>query len=270
MMRPPSSKTLWNPLPALMPILMVMVILAAGRGPLRAQPPNENVDPQKMVVAAFEYLRGAASVATVTMIIHRPNWERRMTIDAWTRGNDESLFRIVAPAKDRGNGTLKIGREMWTYNPKINRVIKLPPSMMSQAWMGSDFSNNDLAKSDSLIVDYEHRLTGAETVDGHRHYYITSIPHPEAPVVWGMLKLIIRDDHIMLKEEFFDEDHQSVKVLTLEEIAPLGGRPYPRTWRMRKTDADEGFTLVRYEKLVFKERLADMYFRVASLKTERR
>ncbi len=270
MRRTPTTKPFYARLPAIIAILVAMVILAHGHALAQAQPLNEKAEPQEMVVAAFEYLRGAASVATVTMTIHRPNWERRMTIDAWTRGNDESLFRIVAPAKDRGNGTLKVGREMWTYNPKINRVIKLPPSMMSQAWMGSDFSNNDLAKSDSLIVDYEHRLTGAETVNGHKHYYITSIPHPEAPVVWGMLKLIIRDDHIMLREEFFDEDRQSVKVLTLEEIAPLGGRPYPRTWRMRKTGTVERFTLVRYESLVFKERLADMFFRVASLKTERR
>ena len=97
-----------------------------------------------LVKEAVDYYRGKASIATVGMTIHRPEWERTMTIKAWTKGQKDSLFFISAPPKDEGNGTLKKGREMWTYNPKINRVIKLPPSMMSQAWMGSDFSTMTL------------------------------------------------------------------------------------------------------------------------------
>ena len=106
----------------------------------------------QLVEDSFNYVRGKASVSTVMMTIHRPDWQRKMTIRAWTRGQKESLFYIDAPPKDHGNGTLKKGREMWIYNPKVNRVIKVPPSMMSQSWMGSDFSNNDLSKSDSLLT----------------------------------------------------------------------------------------------------------------------
>ena len=108
-------------------------------------------DAQALIDAAVEYYRGSASVATVEMTIHRPAWERAMTIKAWTKGIKNSLFTVVAPPKDEGNSTLKRGTEMWTYNPKVNRVIKLPPSLMSQSWMGSDFSNNDLAKSDTIL-----------------------------------------------------------------------------------------------------------------------
>ncbi len=120
-------------------------------------------DAQALVEASFNYMRGNASVSTVDMTIHRPGWERVVTINAWTKGQKDSLFYIIAPPKDNGNGTLKKGREMWMYNPKVNRVIKLPPSMMSQAWMGSDFSNNDLAKSDSMINEYTHTIEGTET-----------------------------------------------------------------------------------------------------------
>ena len=120
-----------------------------------------------IVQAAFDYWRGDASIAQLTMTIHRPTWERTVSIDAWTQGESESLFVIKAPAKDRGNGTLKKGRGMWIYNPKVNKVIKLPPSMMSQSWQGSDFSNNDLAKTDSLIHDYTHTLDGSTTENGH-------------------------------------------------------------------------------------------------------
>ena len=150
-------------------------------------PAAHGVDAGSIVEDSFKYIRGKASIATVVMTIHRPEWERKMTIKTWTRGQTDSLFYIDAPAKDHGNGTLKKGREMWMYNPKINRVIKVPPSMMSQSWMGSDFSNNDLAKSDSLLTDYSHSIIGTETHDGLTVYLIKSMPKPEAPVVWGML-----------------------------------------------------------------------------------
>ena len=133
---------------------------------------EEAPDPAGIIEKSFNHYRGLASESSVEMIIHRPNWERRMRMDAWTKGTSESLIRITAPAKDKGNGTLKKGHDMWTYNPKVNRVIKLPPALMSQSWMGSDFSNNELAKSDSILNDYTHTLMKTEIQDGRTVYVI--------------------------------------------------------------------------------------------------
>ena len=215
-------------------------------------------------------MRGKASVALVHMTIHRPDWERTVTIKAWTRGEKESLFTILAPAKDEGNGTLKKGREMWMFNPKVNRVIKLPPSMMSQSWMGSDFSNNDLAKSDSIIHDYTHTITGSEVLDGTTVYQITSMPNPDAPVVWGMQKLTIREDGIYLREEFYDEEQQLVKALSFSDLQQMGEKLYPRIMKMEKADKPDEYTLVTYEELAFKDHLPDSLFTLSSLKTSRR
>jgi len=153
---------------------------------------------QAVVEGSFSYMRGKTSVCTLDMTIHRPDWERTITIKAWTKGQNDSIFRIIAPPKDHGNGTLKKKREMWMYNPKVNRVIKIPPSMMSQAWMGSDFSNDDLSKTESLIKDYSHTIIGTETHEGKKVYLIKSTPKPGAPVVWGMQRLKIREDHVCL------------------------------------------------------------------------
>ncbi len=222
------------------------------------------------VKAAIEYYRGDASVAVVDMVIHRPRWKRTMTIKAWTRGQKDSLFTIIAPPKDKGNGTLKRGREMWTYNPKVNRVIKLPPSMMSQAWMGSDFSNNDLAKSDSIIEDYAHTLEGTEIHEGKTVYIIKSIPHPDAPVVWGMQKLKVRSDHILLAEEFYDEDLVLVKAMTGTDIQMLGGKLFPKLWKIQKADVEDEYTLLDYKELDFKKDLPGKLFTVPSLRSLRR
>jgi outer membrane lipoprotein-sorting protein len=200
------------------------------------------------------------------MTVHRPAWERVFTIRAWTKGQDRTLFHIIAPPRDKGNGTLKRGREMWIFNPKVNRVIKIPPSMMSQAWMGSDFSNDDLAKTDSLIKDYTHRLAGSETHEGKKVFIIESIPKPAAPVVWGMQRLKIREDHILLEEIFFDEDRKPVKTMSAHQIEMIDGRLFPRIWKMRKSDAQDKYTRLKYDELKFDTRISDSVFTLTSLK----
>jgi len=227
-------------------------------------------DASALVENSFKYMRGNASIATVIMTIHRPDWEREMTIKAWTRGKKYSLFYIQSPPKDHGNGTLKKSREMWMYNPKVNRVIKVPPSMMSQSWMGSDFSNNDLAKSDSFVNDYIHSIIGTETHDGQKVYVIKSMPKPDAPVIWGMQMLKIREDLIWLSQEFFDEDFKSVKRMTTLEIQMMGGKLYPKVWRMRETDKEDRYTQLTYSSLTFKSDLPDSLFTLTSLRKARR
>ena len=228
------------------------------------------VDAKALIEGMFDHLRGKASFAKVDMTIHRPDWERTMTINGWTKGISNSVFFITAPPKDNGNGTLKKGREMWMFNPKVNRVIKLPPSMMSQGWMGSDFSNNDIAKSDTLINDYVHTLEKVEMVDGLKIYTIKSVPEPTAPVVWGMQILKIREDAIVLSQEFYDEDLELVKSLVTLDIRKAGDRLYPMLWRMQKADAGDEYTQLDYKELEFMDDLPDNLFTLSNLKARRR
>jgi outer membrane lipoprotein-sorting protein len=225
---------------------------------------------EAIIEASIRHYRGKASEATIEMLIHRSDWQRRMTMAGWTKGTDKSLIRITAPAKDKGNGTLKKGRNMWTYNPKVNRVIKLPPSLMSQSWMGSDFSNNDLAKSDSILFDYTHKLVGSETHDGHTIHIIESTPKPDAPVVWGMQRLKIRDDHVMIEQEYFDEELQPVKRMTASDIGMMSGRLFPRTWKMQESGAENAYTVLYYHQLKFLDDLPDGVFTTNRLKTRQR
>jgi len=223
-------------------------------------------DASTIVEQSVDYYRGDASTARVDMTIHRTDWERTLTIKAWTQGQKNSLFFIVAPPKDEGNGTLKKGDEMWTYNPKVNRVIKLPPSMMSQSWMGSDFSNNDLAKSDNILYDDTHSIEKTDQHNGVKVYVIKSMPKPAAPVIWGMQRLHIREDNILLREEFYDEELGLVKVMTGTDIRMLGGKLFPKIWKMQKAGAEGEFTRLEYLELEFHEDLPDRLFTLSSLK----
>lgn len=246
-----------------LPLLIPIFAMA----PASSQTDREARD---LVLAAVEYYRGAASVARFDMTIHRPAWERTMSLKAWTRGRSDSLFTLISPPKDRGNGTLKKGNQMWTYNPKVNRVIKLPPSMMSQSWMGSDFSNNDLAKSDSIVDDYTHTLAGTDTHEGKTVYLVDSIPKPDAPVVWGRQRLALREDKILLRQAYFDEDDVLVKAMTGENIQSMGGKLFPKVWTMRKAGEEDEYTRIEYRELAFKDDLPDKLFTLGSLKSVRK
>lgn len=247
--------------PFILHLIIIMVSFPA-MGVAQSEPSAE-----KIVNDAFQYWRGQASTAVADMVIHRPSWERTMTVKAWTRGEKDALFVIIAPAKDNGNGTLKKGQNMWMYNPKVNRVIKLPPSMMAQAWQGSDFSNNDLAKTDSLITDYTHTLVSRSTQDGKTVYHIESIPKPDAPVIWGMIRLEIREDLILLAETFYDEERQPVKEMTATDIRMANDRLFPMTWTMEKSGVPDEYTRFTYRELTFSPTLDERFFSLSSLKT---
>ena len=136
--------------------VMIVAVPAAGDDAAR--------DAKNIVRDAVDHWRGLSSYSEMTMVIHRPDWERSMTMRAWTKGDKKSLVRVIEPKKDRGNGTLTDDNNMWTFSPKVNRVIKIPSSMMGQSWMGSDFSNKDVARSDAIIDQYDHTLLVTEEV----------------------------------------------------------------------------------------------------------
>lgn len=226
-------------------------------------------DPKELIRAAMDQWRGSTSHSEMTMTIHRPDWERSMSMRAWTEGDKKSLVRVTAPAKDSGNGTLLDDKQMWTFSPKINRIIKVPSSMMNQSWMGSDFSNKDISKSTDVLHQYDHTLIEVRQDGGHTVYVIEAIPHEEAAVVWGKEVLTIRDDKVLLAEEFWDQEGILVKELLTTEIAEMGGRTISKTMRMSKPDKPGEWTEMMVEKIAFDLDLAANVFTLSNLRNPR-
>ncbi len=223
-----------------------------------------------LVENAFDYWRGVSSYSQFSMTIHRSDFERIIEMKGWSKGRGDALFFVISPAKDAGNGSLKKGRDMWNYNPKINRAIKLPASMMSQSWMGSDFSNDDLAKSDTILEDYNHRIVDTQAEGDHLVYTIESIAREEAPVIWGKQVLRIRDDHIILSQQFYDEDMVMVKKMIADELVIFSGRLFPKTWTMHRMDEEDRYTRLVYEQIQFGIETQDRMFTLATLTSKRR
>lgn len=230
---------------------------------------NDDIDARMLVRAAIDHWRGVSSYTEMTMVIHRADWERSMTMSAWTKGQDYSLVRVLEPKKDRGNGTLTNDNSMWSYSPKINRVIKIPSSMMGQSWMGSDFSNNDISRADDIVDEYDHRAVDVDEIDGITVYEIESVPHEDAAVVWGREVLRIREDFVVLDHRFYDQDGELVKQLTSHEIAEMGGRVIATRQRMSKADDNEEWTEIRINKVDYDVELPDSMFTRSSLRNPR-
>jgi outer membrane lipoprotein-sorting protein len=246
-------------------IFLVVSVWAwtAGAWPVAAQ------NPADVVRAAIDNWRGASSYGEMTMTIHRPSWERTMSMRAWTKGSEMSLVRVTAPKKDAGNGTLIVDDNMWTYSPKVNRVIKVPSSMMAQSWMGSDFSNKDVSRADDIVDQYDHTLLGREEHDGHTVFVIESIPHEEAAVVWGKEILRIRDDDVLVSQEYYDQEGVLVKTLRSLDIGRMGGRPLAIRQRMNKEDTDDEWTEFRIDSVEFDIAIPDHVFTRSNLQNPR-
>ncbi|MDZ4787152.1 MAG: outer membrane lipoprotein-sorting protein [bacterium] len=226
---------------------------------------SENINPKEIVRNAINYWRDDSSHAVATMVVHRPNWERSMTFESWTKGSNKALVKFIAPVKDSGNATLSIDDDTWSYSPKINKVIRIPPSMKSQSWMGSDFSYRDLTKADDIIEDYTHKIISTETSDLKKVYVIESIPLESAPVVWGKEILKIREDWIIIQHDFYDQDGQLIKSLVVKNISKMDGKLYPKVMHISKVELTDEWTEIIHDTIKFDDNIPDSFFSTASL-----
>ncbi len=229
----------------------------------------EPIDAVSIIKSAMDQWRGLTSFSTMSMTIHRPKWQRTMTMQGWTAGDKKSLFRVLKPKKDAGNGTLLLDNKMWTFSPKVNRVIKSPSSMMSQSWMGSDFSNKDVTRSTDIIDQYVHTLIATESSNEHKVYVIESIPKDDAPVVWGKEILKVRDDYVMLEHTFYDQDMQPVKRMQTLKVAMMGGRMLAISERMAKIDTPEEYTEINVSEAKFDIKIPKNMFTLSNLRNPR-
>lgn len=221
----------------------------------------------EIVQKANEKMQGESSQVEMRMQIVRPNWERSVSMKAWSLNQDYSLILITAPARDEGSAYLKRENEIWNWQPSINRTIKMPPSMMSQSWMGSDFSNNDLVREASIVVDYNHALLGDSTISEYDSYKIEMIPKPEAPVVWGkVITFISKDEYLQLRAEFYDENGELVRLMTGSEIKEMDDRMVPTLIEMIPMDEEGHKTVITYEEMEFNIDISQNFFSIQNMK----
>lgn len=191
--------------------------------------------------------RGERSKADITMIVETPQYQRTMQMTSSAIGEEQSFIRILTPKKDRGIATLKLDQEMWNYFPKINKVIKVPPSMMMGSWMGSDFTNDDLVKQTTLTDEYDLELTTTDT-----EYTITLIPKELTVTVWGKIEYVVNRELMVPKaQKFYDDRGELIRTLAFSEPKAFGDYTLPSRLEMIPHNKEGHRTVIVYDTLEF-------------------
>ena len=211
-----------------------------------------------------------SSYSVMSMKVIRPEWQRTIEFKSWTLGRDFALTLITAPAKEAGQTFLKRGSEMWSWNPSISRLIKLPPSMMSQGWMGSDYTNDDILKESSVVNDYTHEIIGEERIDDRLCYKIKMVAKEDAAVVWGhQIWWIDKKDILVLKAELYDEDGYLVRTEIGTEIKEMDGRLIPSRLELLPVEEKDNKTIVEIKGIRFNIPINENFFSQQNMKMVR-
>lgn len=228
---------------------------------------NQSLTAEQIIRKMDAAMRGNTLQAEMTFKTIRPTWTRSMSVKIWMKGQDYAMILITSPAKDKGISFLKRKKEVWNWIPTLERSIKLPPSMMSQSWMGTDFTNDDLVKESSVIEDYKHSLLGDTIIRGMHCFIIQMIPKPEAAVVWGKLVLYVeRENFVEVYARFYDEEEKLINIMNSYDIKMMDGRMIPTRVEMIPMDKRNQKTEIVYSSLIFDKPISDGFFNIQQLK----
>ncbi|MGD0343172.1 MAG: outer membrane lipoprotein-sorting protein [Bacteroidales bacterium] len=225
----------------------------------------------EIVRKADEKFNGEMSgYSVMTMTIIRPSWQRSVEFKSWSMGKENSLTLITAPAREKGQSFLKRGTEMWCWNPSIGRLIKLPPSMMSQGWMGSDYTNDDILHESSVVDDYTHEIEKNEDVDGRGCFKIILKARENAGVLWGkQIWWVDMKEFIVLKAELYDKDGYLVRSEKASEMKTFDGRLLPSVMELIPADAEGNKTILKITEMKFNLSFANNFFSQQNMKSIR-
>jgi outer membrane lipoprotein-sorting protein len=223
---------------------------------------------KEIVQRADNKMRGTTSQAEITIKTVRPSWSREMKVKTWMKGSTFAMILVQSPAKDKGIVYLKRKKEVWNWMPSLEKIIKLPPSMMSQSWMGTDFANDDLVKESSVVNDYDHSIIGDTTIDNRSCHIIQMIPKPEAAVVWGRLIVCIdKKDFLELHTKFYDEDGRLINIMNAYEVKVMDGRLIPTRFEMIPAKKRSQKTVMVYNSVQYNKPIDDIFFTTEKMKT---
>lgn len=225
---------------------------------------------EEIVQKAYDKMYGESSYSEMEMKIIHTDWERTIKFKSWTLGTEYSLTLVTYPAREEGKTFLKRNDQMWRWSPVINRMIKLPPSMMSQGWMGSNYTNDDIMNESSIVEDYIPEILGEETINGHDCHKIRLQPKEDAPVVWGgIITWITKQGFNQLRAEYYDEEGKLIKTHNLSDMKILDGRNIPTTFEIVPENEEGQRTVVKILDINFDTGYNEPFFSFQNMKQVR-
>lgn len=251
-------------------VIITVLLLSFGSFILQAQ---EESDQQayELIKKAEELMRSDSSYNEMTMEVITPDWKRTLQMRSWDdRVNKRSFIHILSPARDKDTTFLKVDKKLWSYLPRAERTIKIPPSMMLQSWMGSDFSNDDLVKESSIVNDYIHKYLGKEKIADLECHKIQLEPKEGAPVTWGKIIIWVAvDPFVPVKYNYFNRRGEMRREMIMSDLKEMDGRLIPVTWTMTNTGKPGHSTVMHLKKIEFNPEISERIFQQQYLRNPR-
>ncbi len=224
------------------------------------------IDLRELIRTVEQQYTGQSAISEMEMTVVTGHWKRHLQMESWSLGRERFLVRILAPVKEKGVATLKVENEVWNYLPKVDRVIRIPPSMMGGAWMGSHITNDDLVKANHIDQDYDFTLLD----ENRESWWIEGIPKPDAAVIWGkIIYQVGKKQLVPLQIDYFDEADILVRQILFADVQTVSGRTIPLKMTVLPLEKPQEKTVMHYRKLQFDVDLREDFFSLGNLKGRR-
>lgn len=229
----------------------------AEKSPAIAPPPATEADTQpalpptaRVMERLNDLFRADSSEARLSMKIVTDRYRRDLVLESWTRGKKEALIVVREPAREAGTATLRSEEGLWSYAPRADRLVRIPNTLLSDNWMGSHFTNDDLMRKTDFTRDYDASLEWKDE-GGKRLLQATLKPKPEAPVVWSRIVYLLEpQDYLPLRADYYDND-KTARTLTFSDPREVSGRRVPFTLQMTPADKPGESTRIEYREVKF-------------------
>ncbi|MBD3180064.1 MAG: outer membrane lipoprotein-sorting protein [Candidatus Latescibacteria bacterium] len=248
-----------------------LLVAVASLLVMAAAAPASESDVDRVIEKLDRLYRSSSSTGSMKMTIINPHWERSLVMDFWSEGMDRMLIVVTEPEKEKGTATLKIDNEMWNYIPNINKVVKIPPSMMMANWMGSDFTNDDIVRESSFISDYHYsEINPPEAEEGMM--YLELVPKEGVVTLWKKLVMKVdRENLLPVEQRYVDEKERVMKKMLYDRVKVMDGKEIPtRMTMVPLSEEKKGHrTTVEYLDIEFEVELDDDLFSLRNLRKRR-
>jgi len=191
----------------------------------------QGLAPEEILERVKEAWQPESFHARVALEVQEGEDVRRWEFEVWSEGK-KALIRVLFPEEEAGSGYLVLEDEVWYYSPDVGVSIRLPELALAEGAFGGAAALEDIFRG-TLTEECE---VSSRPRDGG--WLLVLTPKPEAPVVWGRLELIVREDFALLEMRFFDQRGELLRTVRAKEFIEVDGKPFPTVVEIAEADGD--------------------------------
>ncbi len=155
------------------------------------------------------------AILTMTLINEKGE-EKVRKMEAWNRGDDDSVMVFREPENVAGTALLKTesdeGEEStWLYLPSLDITKEMSQEAENQQFMGSDFTYDDLGSRN--VDEYTYELLREESPEGEKIYVVEGVAQDPETAGYSKVRSWISEKNWKPKKvEYYDLDGELLKV----------------------------------------------------------